>query len=104
MIRSAAFLVLPSGKRTVEEKDDLEKTSRLLAESLDDLRLAERVARALHASGYGPLRGIAVTTHRRLVTLEGRVPSYYLKQIAQSTALSVPGVDQVRNELRVGAS
>jgi len=33
--------------------------------------------------------------------LKGRVPSYYLKQVAQQTALSVPNVDQVRNDLEV---
>ena len=67
-----------------------------------EVRLAERVERALRAAGYGPLRGIEVTAQARLVILCGRVPSYYLKQIAQTTALAVPGALQVRNDLDVG--
>ena len=74
----------------------------LLPQSQEDLCLAERVERALRATGYGPLRGIAVTVRARLVVLGGRVPSYYLKQVAQTTALAVPGTRQVRNDLDVG--
>jgi osmotically-inducible protein OsmY len=67
-----------------------------------EVRLAERVERALRATGYGPLRGIEVTVRARLVILGGRVPSYHLKQVAQTAALAVPGAHQVRNELAVG--
>jgi hypothetical protein len=56
---------------------------------------------ALCATGYGPLRAIEVTVHARLVILGGRVPSYYLKQVAQTTALAVPGARQIRNDLDV---
>ena len=37
----------------------------------------------------------------RVVMLLGRVPSYYLKQIAQMTALTVPGTHQIDNRLDV---
>ena len=57
---------------------------------------------ALRATGYGPLRCIEVTVHERLVILAGRAPSYYLKQVAQATALAVPGAHQIRNDLDVG--
>ena len=82
--------------------DAAQATARLLTESLEDLRLAERVERALRATGYMLLRGLEITVHARLVILAGRVPSYYLKQVAQSTALAVPGAQQVRNDLEVG--
>jgi osmotically-inducible protein OsmY len=59
------------------------------------------VARALCATGYGSLRGIAVTVRDRVVILEGRVPSYYLKQVAQAAARAVPGGYQIRNDLEV---
>ncbi len=68
----------------------------------DDLRLAERVGRALRATGYGPLRDVEVTARARLVVLRGRVPSYYMKQVAQTIALAVAGAQDVRNHLDVG--
>jgi osmotically-inducible protein OsmY len=63
--------------------------------------LAERVSRALGATGYPPLRAVEVVVCDRLVTLRGRVPSYYLKQIAQVTVLAVVGVGELCNRLEV---
>jgi hypothetical protein len=40
---------------------------------------------------------------QQLVVLRGAVPSYYLKQVAQETALHVPGIRRLRNELKVDA-
>jgi osmotically-inducible protein OsmY len=97
MAKAAAILVLP---RREPAHIDLE-TVPLLAESLDDLRLAERVERALHASAYAALRGVRITVHARAVILAGRVPSYYLKQVAQTLALAVPGILQIQNGLEV---
>ena len=78
-----------------------QSAARLLQQSQEDFCLAERVERALRATGYGPLRGIEVSVDARLVILGGRVPSYYLKQVAQTTALAVPGVRHLRNDLDV---
>jgi osmotically-inducible protein OsmY len=102
MAKSAALLILPAREPTGEEMDAVRETALLLGQTLEDLRLAERIEHALRASGYGPLRGIEVTVHERLVIFGGRVPSYYLKQLAQAIALAVPGVHQVRNDLDVG--
>jgi osmotically-inducible protein OsmY len=102
MAQPTALLILPTRERTGEEVDAVQATTQLLAQSLEDLRLAECVERALRATGYMPLRGIEVTAHARLVILAGRVPSYYLKQVAQTTVLAVPGVQQIRNDLEVG--
>jgi CheY-like chemotaxis protein len=52
-------------------------------------------------TGYGKLRDVAVSAHSRVVVLRGRVPSYYLKQVAQTAVLSLPGIDHVRNDLEV---
>jgi osmotically-inducible protein OsmY len=101
MTGSADVLMLPSHPPTGGDNDISQTSSRLLEQRVEDLDLAERVERALGATGYGSLRGIAVTVHGQLVILGGQVPSYYLKQVAQAAALSVPGVDQIRNELEV---
>jgi osmotically-inducible protein OsmY len=102
MSQAAALLILPTRDPTAAQGDASQSAAQLVAQGLEDLHLAERVERALSATGYAPLRGIAVTVQGRMVMLTGRVPSYYLKQLAQATALAVPGAKQVRNDLEVG--
>ncbi|MFO0800905.1 MAG: BON domain-containing protein [Gemmataceae bacterium] len=68
----------------------------------DDLDPAVSAARReLAKSGYTWLARVEVAVAAGRVVLRGDVPSYYLKQLAQVTVLSVPGVPGVRNELRV---
>jgi osmotically-inducible protein OsmY len=101
MTQSSALSGLTPRKHGEEKEDDLERTARLTTEILEDIRLAERIERALHATGYGVLRDIEVFVNARIVQLVGRVPSYYLKQIAQVTALATPGTHQLHNDLDV---
>ena len=102
MTQSAVPLIQPARERTSEETEAAQGTTLLPKQSPEDLCLAEHVERALCATGYGPLRDIDVTVYSRFVILDGRVPSYFLKQVAQTTALAVPGAHQVRNDLEVG--
>ena len=97
MSQPAALFMLPTRQRGDEPLD----AAVLATQCLEDLRLAERVARALRATGYPALRTIDVTVSNRLVFLEGRVPSYYMKQVAQAVVLDVPGVRELRNDLEV---
>jgi len=83
------------------ERDVLQATAPILSQNLEDLRLAERIERALCATGYESLRAIGVSVRARVVILRGRVPNYYMKQIAQETALVVPGTHQIDNGLEV---
>jgi osmotically-inducible protein OsmY len=102
MTQSAALLTVPTCDPTAAQEGASQSTAQLLAQSLEDLRLAERIERALRATGYAPLRGIEVTVQGRMVLLSGRVPSYHLKQLAQATALALAGAQHVRNDLEVG--
>jgi osmotically-inducible protein OsmY len=102
MAQPAALLTPTTCEPTGEELHAGQATRRVPTPSAEDLRPDEAVERALRATGYRPLRGIRVTVEGRLVILRGRVPSYYLKQVAQTTAMAVPGVVQVRNDLEVG--
>jgi osmotically-inducible protein OsmY len=102
MAESPALLIAHTSEFTGNDGDDSPATAQFLAQHLEDLRLAERVECALRATGYTPLRAIQVAVQARLVRLAGRVPSYYLKQVAQTTALAAPGAHQVRNDLDVG--
>ena len=66
--------------------------------------LTERILQALDRSGYGQLRRVRVTARPNgRVRLDGSVSSFYLKQVAQTIVLSVPGVARVHNELQVSA-
>jgi osmotically-inducible protein OsmY len=102
MAQSTARRIRPARERTGDEMDAAQGPALLLPQSQEDICLAECVESALRATGYGSLRGIKVTVHARLVILGGRVPSYYLKQVAQTTALAAAGARQVCNDLDVG--
>jgi osmotically-inducible protein OsmY len=93
--------MLDSRESPAEEMQPYAATAQHMTPSLDDQRLAERVERALRSRGYWALHLVRVSVRMRVIYLGGRVCSYYLKQLAQETALAVPGSDQIRNDLRV---
>jgi osmotically-inducible protein OsmY len=57
----------------------------------------------LRKSAYLALRGVSCAWDAGVLTLLGRVPSYYLKQVAQVTVAQVGGVERVENRLEVAA-
>lgn len=63
--------------------------------------LAARISESLFQSGYAALRFVTVIANGGVVTLKGRVPSFYLKQVAQHRAIRVPGALLVENQLVV---
>jgi hypothetical protein len=65
--------------------DAIQTTDSLFTQSLEDLRLAERIEHALHATGYIALRDIEIFVNARIVHLVGRVHCYHMKQVAQVT-------------------
>jgi len=76
-------------ERLVEE--ELQYRPSLLDAAFDTLR----------RTGYGQLRTIDLQYDDGTVTLSGQVPTYFLKQAAQSAVMSVAGVLRVNNELCV---
>src|SRR6266852_5519418 len=97
MSQPEALLMLPFRKESDEA--GMEATAIHVAEILDDLRVAEGVERTLRATGHMPLRAVQVSVCGRVVILQGRVPSYYLKQAAQAAAWGVLGVEELCNDL-----
>lgn len=63
--------------------------------------LEQRVRRALGDVGCHPFHEIQVKSDHGRITLSGTVPTYYLKQIAQSIAMRFEGVRSVENCLVV---
>ena len=83
------------------EEADVSTIRLHVAEIYEDLRLAQRVEWELRTTGCLPLLEIKVSASGRVVSLEGRVPNYHLKHLAEITVLSVTGVEELRNDLEV---
>ena len=56
---------------------------------------------AFRNSGYHELRKLAIHSSDDGVRIEGNVRTYYLKQVAQTVAMAVAGVERVDNFLTV---
>ncbi len=69
----------------------------------DDTRIASEtdIQDRFQRSPYLPLRHVECRLHEGVLILRGRVPTYYLKQLAQSVGHSLKGIHRVVNELRV---
>ena len=55
----------------------------------------------LEQTGHHPLRRIACDFHEGVLTLRGRVTSFYLKQLAQASLLSLDHVEVLVNHIEV---
>lgn len=66
--------------------------------------LADLAEQCLRNSPYLALRRIACLPLGHAIVLRGCLPTYYLKQMAQSLVSQVPGVEQVQNEIEVVTS
>jgi hypothetical protein len=55
----------------------------------------------LRNSPYRSVRQLVCYTSKDCVIVSGTVPSYYLKQVAQSLTMRIVGLGQVRNDIQV---
>lgn len=69
--------------------------------SVGDNHARDLARRRLGASPYPELRRISCEHRRGAIILEGRVRSYYMKQVAQTLIGNVPGVGTIVNCLEV---
>jgi len=63
--------------------------------------VAREAADRLRRSGYLALRDISCVAADGVVCLDGSLPSYYLKQVAQEIAAGVEGARGVVNRIEV---
>jgi osmotically-inducible protein OsmY len=63
--------------------------------------IAEVAQAALRHSAYFELRNVSCDFSGGILTLHGRVPTYYLKQRAQAAVADVPGVIEIHNRVEV---
>lgn len=66
-----------------------------------DRMIVDSAHRALRASGYGQLLKLKAQCDQGRVTLQGCVPTYYLKQVAQSVLNSIDGIRDIANDVKV---
>jgi len=59
------------------------------------------ISQELSQTGYPALQSLRLHCDGGAVTLDGEVPSYFLKQIAQDVVQRVPGVEEVVNRIKV---
>ena len=60
-----------------------------------------RAALALRQSPFAALRHLGVAETESAVTIDGKVPSYYFKQLAQETIMRVLGNRKLLNRVTV---
>ncbi len=63
--------------------------------------LGDQVATQLRENPFPTLKRIRCEVQEDIVVLRGRLPSYFLKQMAQTLCGQVLGVRSVRNEIEV---
>ncbi|MCC7420456.1 MAG: BON domain-containing protein [Planctomycetaceae bacterium] len=59
--------------------------------------VAERVRLTFRQSQHAALRDLATADHDGTIVVSGRVPTFYMKQLAQVVAKNVEGVRKVEN-------
>jgi osmotically-inducible protein OsmY len=65
--------------------------------------VGERAESRLRRSAYRALQHISCGFGAGVLTLRGRLPSYYLKQVAQTVAATVEGVERIDNQIEIVA-
>jgi hypothetical protein len=65
------------------------------------LGIRELAEHQLRANSHLALRSLSCETHEGVLFLRGSLPTYYLKQLAQTLVADVPGVRAIVNEIDV---
>jgi len=66
-----------------------------------DCEMRNNIKIAIELSGYSEVRKLVFTVERGVVTVRGRLASFYLCQVALEGVKRVPGVDRVKNHIEV---
>jgi len=80
---------------------ELQKEARIVLAPNPEHQLIARIKRVLRLTGYAALSQIRVAIVQGDVCLEGQVPTYFLKQVAQVQVQSLDEVRYVSNKLVV---
>lgn len=64
----------------------------------------EMAEACLRHSAYLALKDLSCEFRGGILTLRGRLPSYYLKQVALAVVAKVDGVERINDQVEVGAA
>lgn len=64
-------------------------------------KVKELAERQMHDTPFLDLRQISCDYHEGVLVLRGRLPSYYLKQMAQELVIHLDGIDNIENRIQV---
>jgi osmotically-inducible protein OsmY len=91
--------ITPSSRRLAPLKDRIASTPAITSDEDAFIRLA--VERQLQSSGYFPLLQVRCSVQDGVVMLNGSVPSYYMKQQAQTIVLNLGFIERFENHCEV---
>lgn len=77
------------------------KTDKLQDPAEEDRALLQRVQRCLDQCGYASLRSLEISVERGVVLIQGRVPTFYLRQIAIGCIMRAACASQVVDRIEV---
>ena len=63
---------------------------------------ADIARKILQDNAYRPIRCLTCTFDQGVLTIDGRLPSFHLKQVAQNCVQNIAGVVQIENHIEVG--
>jgi osmotically-inducible protein OsmY len=69
--------------------------------SLSDIDISQRIKSAFELRGYSAIKTLLFNVEQGVVTVRGRLPSFYLCQVAIECVKHVPGVVRVINQIEV---
>lgn len=66
-----------------------------------EITLEDKVRISFERLGYPQLNAIELTADGDIMLMTGKLNSFYLKQIAQTVAIKIPGIRSVENQIEV---
>jgi osmotically-inducible protein OsmY len=69
--------------------------------SASPTHILEGAESRLRSNGYLAMKNVSCDYQDGVLTLRGCVPSYFLKQMAQTAVARLPGVERVVNDIEV---
>ena len=71
------------------------------ADEPSNVSAADKVREVLRQSPYQSIRQLSLDYHEGILVIRGSLPSFYLKQLVQTLAQQVDGIEEIVNRVEV---